>query len=73
MQEANQFLRERYIAELNAKFAVPAKQRGSAFRKASRSDLYFIFSIQTERVVAQDNTIGFRDRVWQLEKNALAL
>jgi hypothetical protein len=68
MQEANQFLRERYIAEFNAKFAVPAKEHGSAFRKASRSDLDFIFSIQTERVVAQDHTIGFRDQVWQLEK-----
>ncbi|HEY7305423.1 MAG TPA: ISNCY family transposase [Bryobacteraceae bacterium] len=68
MQEANQFLRERYLAEFNAKFAVPAKERGSAFRKASRSDLDWIFSIQTERVVAQDNTIGFRDQVWQLEK-----
>lgn len=68
MQEANQFLRERYIAEFSAKFAVPAKQRGSAFRKASRSDPDWIFSIQTERVVAQDNTIGFRDQVWQLEK-----
>jgi transposase len=68
MQEANQFLRERYIAEFNAKFAVSAKERGSAFRKASRSDLDWIFSIQTERVVAQDNTIGFRDQIWQLEK-----
>jgi transposase InsO family protein len=44
-KEANQFLRERYIAEFNAKFAVPGKERGSAFRKASRSDLEFIFSI----------------------------
>jgi hypothetical protein len=68
MQEANQFLRERYIAEFNAKFSVPAKERGSAFRKTSRSDLNWIFSIQTERVVAQDNTIGFRDQIWQLEK-----
>jgi hypothetical protein len=68
MQEANQFLRERYIAEFNAKFSVPAKERGSAFRKTSRSDLDWIFSIQTERVVAQDNTISFRDQIWQLEK-----
>jgi transposase len=68
MQEANQFLRERYITEFNAKFAVPAKERGSAFRKASRSDLDWIFSIQSERVVAQDNTISFRDQIWQLEK-----
>jgi transposase len=68
LQEANAFLRERYMAEFNAKFAVPAKERGTAFRKASRSDLDWIFSIQTERVVARDNTISFRDRIWQLEK-----
>jgi transposase InsO family protein len=66
--EANQFLRDRYIAEFNSKFAVPAKERGTAFRKTSRSDLDWIFSIQTERVVASDNTIAFRDQIWQLEK-----
>jgi hypothetical protein len=68
IEEANQFLREHYIAEFNAKFAVPAQERGTAFRKASRSDLDWIFSIQTERVVAHDNTITFRDQVRQLEK-----
>jgi transposase len=66
--DANQFLRERYIAEFNAKFTVAARERGTAFRKAARSDLDWIFSIQTERVVARDNTISFRDLVWQLEK-----
>src|SRR5438094_10196102 len=59
LEGANRFLREQYMAEFNRRFSVPAKERGSAFRKASRSDLDWIFSIQTERVVAQDNTIGF--------------
>jgi hypothetical protein len=39
IEQANQFLRERYIAEFNARFAVAAKQRGTAFRKTSRADL----------------------------------
>lgn len=65
---ANEFLREHYIAEFNSKFTVAAKQRGTAFRKTSRSDLDWIFSLQTERVVAQDNTIRFREQIWQLEK-----
>jgi len=47
---------------------VSAQERGTAFRKASRSDLDWIFSVQTERVVARDNTIAFRDQIWQLEK-----
>jgi transposase len=69
IEEANRFLRERYMAEFNAKFTVAAKERGTAFRKMSGStDLDWIFSIQSERVVARDNTISFRDRIWQLEK-----
>ncbi|MBV9035777.1 MAG: ISNCY family transposase [Acidobacteriaceae bacterium] len=65
---ANLFLQERYIAEFNQKFTVLAKERGTAFRKAGRSDLDWIFSVQSERVVARDNTIAFRDQLWQLEK-----
>jgi transposase len=68
LEEANAFLRERYIAEFNQKFTVPAKERGTAFRKTGRSDLDWIFSVQSERVVARDNTIAFRDQIWQLEK-----
>src|SRR6185503_3167503 len=33
-----------------------------------RSDLGWIFSIQTERVVAKDNTVAIRDQWWQLDK-----
>jgi transposase len=68
VEEANTFLRERYLAEFNQKFTVPARERGTAFGKTSRSDLDWIFSVQTERVVARDNTIAFRDQIWQLEK-----
>ena len=58
VEQANQFLRERYTAEFNRKFAVPAAEKGTAFRRYSRSDLDWIFSIQTERVVAKDNTFS---------------
>jgi transposase InsO family protein len=68
LEGANQFLRERYMGEFNAKFRVAAKERGTAFRKTGRADLNWVFSVQTERVVARDNTISFRDRIWQLEK-----
>jgi transposase len=65
---ANEFLRERYIAEFNAKFSVAAAERGTAFRPCSRRDLDFVFSVQTERVVAKDNTVAIEDRWWQIEK-----
>src|SRR5437763_1794354 len=51
VEEANAFLRERYIGEFNAKFSAPAAQKGTAFRRTGRSDLNWIFSVQTERVV----------------------
>jgi transposase len=68
VEEANAFLRTRYIAEFNTKFTVAAKEKGTAFRKTARSDLNWIFTVQTERVVAKDNTVAIANRNWQLEK-----
>src|SRR3954454_904625 len=51
--EANRFLREQYIAEFNSKFRVPASEKGTAFRRTSRGDLNWIFTVQTERVVGK--------------------
>jgi len=69
VEEANRFLRERYIGEFNAKFTLAAAQRGTAFRPCSRTDLDWVFTVQTERVVAKDNTVTIRDRCWQIEKS----
>jgi hypothetical protein len=68
VDEANRFLREHYIAELNRKFAVPAREKGTAFRKSSRSDLNWVFTLQTERVVEKDNTVAIGERRWQVER-----
>jgi len=69
VEQANHFLRERYIAEFNQKFTVKAAERGTAFRRCGRSDLDWVFSIQTERVVGKDNTVAVRDQWWQLDKS----
>jgi transposase len=69
VEEANAFLRQSYIAQFNTKFAVTAAQKGTAFRRTSRSDLNWIFTVQTERVVDKDNTVAIVDRRWQLEKS----
>jgi transposase len=69
VEEANRFLRERYIAEFNAKFKVAAAQKGTAFRRTSRTDLDWIFTVQTERVVAKNNTVAIAERSWQLDKS----
>jgi transposase len=69
LEGANTFLREHYIAAFNQKFAVAAAEKGTAFRRTTRSDLDWIFTVQTERVVAKDNTVAIADRNWQLEKS----
>jgi len=69
LEEANQFLREHYIDAFNRKFGVGAEQKGSAFRRTSRSDLDWVFTVQTERMVAKDNTVAIGERVWQIEKS----
>jgi transposase len=68
IDEANRFLREHYIAEFNRKFTVKAAEKGTAFRRSGRSDLDWIFSVQTERVVSKDNTVAIKDRWWQIDK-----
>ena len=69
VEGANEFLRERYMAEFNRQFTVMAKEKETAFRKTTRSDLDWIFTIQTERVVAKDNTVAIGDRSWQIGKS----
>jgi transposase len=66
---ANRFLREHYIAEFNTKFSVAPAEKGTAFRRCSRTDLKWIFTVQTERIVAKDNTVAIGDRSWQIGKS----
>ena len=68
VEEANLFLQKHYLAEFNRKFMVKAAERGTAFRPCGRRDLEWVFSIQTERVVAKDNTVKIADRWWQIDK-----
>jgi transposase len=68
IEAANQFLRDYYIEEFNKKFTVRAAQVGTAFVPVRRRDLDLVFSIQQERVVANDNTVRYENRVLQIEK-----
>ena len=69
LEGANRFLQERYIAEFNEHFTVPAAAKGTAFRRTARADLEWVFTVQTERVVSKDNTVAIADCSWQLEKS----
>ena len=68
LEKANEFLRTCYIAEFNDKFAVPAAQKGSAFVRIRRKDLDWIFSVQHERTVSNDNTVTLANRKFQLDQ-----
>lgn len=57
MASANSFLRERYIAEFNQRFALAAAQPGHAFLPVRGKNLDLVFSLQHERTVNQDNTV----------------
>ena len=70
VEQANRFLREQYIAELNQRFQVKPKERGSAFVPTRRKDLEWVFSLQHERTVNQDNTVALDNRILQIERRA---
>jgi hypothetical protein len=67
LEAANGFLREHYIAEFNARFQVPAGQRGHAFVRRSSRDLDLIFALQFERTVNRDNTVSIQNLRLQIE------
>jgi transposase len=68
VEGANKFLREKYIKEFNGKFSVAAAEKGTAFRRTGRTDLNWVFTVQTERVVGKDNTVAMGSRLWQIDK-----
>jgi transposase len=65
---ANEFLRERYMAEFNQRFKVSAAHSGTAFVPCPRQDLERVFSLHHERVVGRDNTVSFARLTLQIER-----
>jgi transposase len=68
LEAANGFLREHYIVEFNARFQVPAAERGSAFVRRSSRDLDLIFALQFVRTVNRDNTVSVQNLCLQIER-----
>lgn len=68
LEQANQFLRERYVAQFNRRFQVAAAQHGNAFVPCRSRDLNLIFALQFERAVNRDNTVSFQNLSLQLER-----
>jgi transposase len=69
MESANRFLDDTFLAEFNARFAVPAVGVDDGHRPLSAAtDLSRIVSVQESRVVAKDWTLRWRNRVLQLPR-----
>ena len=66
--DANRFLREEYLAEFNRRFTVPVAAKGTAFVRLKRRDLDWVFSIQYQRRVNNDNTVTLFNRVLQIAR-----
>src|SRR5499433_125337 len=67
LEAANGFLREHYLSEFNARFQVPAAQRGTGFVRRSSRDLDLIFALQFEPTVNRDNTVSIQNLRLQIE------
>ena len=67
---ANQFLDEVYLVKHNHKFGVPPKNNADVHRPVGKTEaeLDAIFSFQEERVVCNDYTIHWRNRLFQIAK-----
>lgn len=67
VEAANRFIAERYLPEHNRRFAVPPELEDSAFVPLVRpGQVDDILCIQTERSVANDNTVRYGNRVLQI-------
>lgn len=70
IEEANRFLETEYTPMCNRKFAVPAASSVDAHRQLTGFDLKAILSHQEQRVVANDYTVQYQGRKWQILKQS---
>jgi hypothetical protein len=63
---ANRYLRERFVPDYNARFAVPAAEPGSAFVAYAGRPIEDVLCIQEDRVVGADNCVSWHRRSLQI-------
>ena len=71
VEAANAWLKSRYIAEHNARFAVDPEQEGSAFVPDAHEMWREILVVVEERTVAKDNTVAWNGKRLQLPHSRL--
>jgi transposase len=63
---ANRFLKERFVPDYNARFAVPAAEPGSAFVPYLGRPIEDVLCVQEDRVVGADNCVSYHRRSLQI-------
>jgi hypothetical protein len=63
---ANRFLKERFMADYNARFAVPATEEGTAFLAYAGRPLEDVLCVQEDRQVGRDNCVRWNGRTLQI-------
>jgi hypothetical protein len=63
---ANRYLRDRFVPDHNARFAVPAAEPGSAFIPYVGRPLTDVLCVQEDRVVGADNCVSYNRRSLQI-------
>ena len=62
------YLKERFIADYNARFAVPAAEPGSAFMPYVGRPIEDVLCVQEDRVVGADNCVSYNRRSLQVPR-----
>ena len=68
MVSANQFLVEKFVPDINARFMVEAAEQGSAFVPLLNTRLDNILCLKAERTVGNDNCVRYQGKVLQIPK-----
>jgi hypothetical protein len=63
---ANRYLRDRFVPDYNARFAVPAAEPGSAFVPYAGRPIADVLCVQEDRVVGGDNCVSWHRRSLQI-------
>lgn len=64
---ANQYLREKFVPDYNRRFAVKAREAGTAFVSLHPSvNLDHVFALHTHRIVKGDNTVSYKTKTLQI-------
>jgi hypothetical protein len=71
--EANQFLEETYLPQMNRKFSRPAATQEDAHVPLDKVDLKTILCVEYERTVGNDYVVRFEKKLFQIQKTNKSL